>query len=110
MPIYRNLWDHIRKDMPKKGRSKTGKGLDPLSLPARLQTALRALYGHYQETFEVWQEAGIEVPVHARHVDDPVDDDMCHVNSLRLQLSRHALGDGTQPVFSGRERRSWRSL
>ena len=62
MPIYRNLWEHIRKDMPKKGRSKTGKELDPLSLPARLQTALDALYGHYEQTFEAWREAGIEVP------------------------------------------------
>jgi type III restriction enzyme len=62
MPIYRNLWEHIRKDMPKKGRSKTGKGLDPLSLPARLQTALDALYGHYEQIFEEWRKAGIEVP------------------------------------------------
>jgi hypothetical protein len=48
--------------MPKKGRSKSGKELDPLSLPARLQTALEALYGHYEETFDVWQKGGIEVP------------------------------------------------
>jgi type III restriction enzyme len=62
MPIYRNLWEHIRKEMPKKGRGKSGKGLDPLSLPAKLQTALEALYGHYQTTFELWEEASIDVP------------------------------------------------
>src|SRR4030095_1588378 len=39
MPMYRNLWDHIGKRMPKKGRGKSGK-LDPLDLPAELQTAL----------------------------------------------------------------------
>ena len=33
-------------------------GLDPLSLPVELQTALDALYGHYKKTFELWQEAG----------------------------------------------------
>ena len=27
-----------------------------------LQTALEALYGHYARTFELWQDAGIEVP------------------------------------------------
>ena len=28
----------------------------------QLQTALEALYGHYEKTFALWQEAGIEVP------------------------------------------------
>jgi type III restriction enzyme len=50
MPIYRNLWEHIRKDMPKKGRG-AGGDLDPLMLPTRLKTALEALYGHYKKTF-----------------------------------------------------------
>lgn len=61
MPMYRNLWHHIRAKMPKKGRSKA-KSLDPLSLPPQLQTALEALYGHYQQTFQLWQESGISVP------------------------------------------------
>jgi type III restriction enzyme len=61
MPVYRNLWDHIGKHMPKKGRAKGGV-LDPLSLPAELQTALFALYGHYDKTFALWQEEGIGVP------------------------------------------------
>ncbi len=57
MPMFRNLWEHIRKDMPKKGRGKA-EALDPLKLPTRLQTALEALYGHYEKTFELWQERG----------------------------------------------------
>lgn len=61
MPMYRNLWENIREDMPKKGRGKA-KALDPLDLPARLQTALLALYGHYEKTFKLWQEAKIGVP------------------------------------------------
>src|SRR5229473_2662401 len=61
MPIYRNLWEHIRKDMPKKGRG-AGGDLDPLMLPTRLKTALEALYGHYKKTFELWQQRGISVP------------------------------------------------
>ena len=61
MPKFRNLWEHIRRDMPKKGRGKA-KTLDPLSLPAELQTALQALYGHYEKTFELWEKAGISVP------------------------------------------------
>ncbi|MCZ7571609.1 MAG: DEAD/DEAH box helicase family protein [Ardenticatenaceae bacterium] len=61
MPKFRNLWEHIRTKMPKKGRRKAAT-LDPLSLPAELQTALEALYGHYEKTFESWQQAGIRVP------------------------------------------------
>ena len=49
--------------MPKKGRGKA-KTLDPLSLPVELQTALEALYGHYQKTFELMEkrQEGIVVP------------------------------------------------
>ncbi len=61
MPMFRNLWENIRKDMPKKGRGQ-GEELDPLKLPTRLQTALQALYGHYEKTFRLWEEKGIKVP------------------------------------------------
>jgi len=61
MPVFRNLWEHIGKKMPKKGRGK-GQALDPLSIPVELQTALEALYGHYQKTFVLWQASGIKVP------------------------------------------------
>lgn len=61
MPKFRNLWEHIRTKMPKKGRGQ-GKALDPLSIPVELQTALEALYGHYEKTYKLWQEAGIKVP------------------------------------------------
>ena len=61
VPMYRNLWDHIRTKMPKKGRGKAA-SLDPLSLPPQLQTALAVLYGHYEKTFALWRQAGIRVP------------------------------------------------
>jgi type III restriction enzyme len=60
-PKFRNLWDHIGKKLPKKGRS-AGKSLDPFSLPVELLTALEALYGHYEKTFQLWQDADIGVP------------------------------------------------
>ncbi len=61
VPVYRNLWENIRAEMPKKGRGKSER-LDPLSLPLKLQTALEALYGHYAKTYELWRGVGVEVP------------------------------------------------
>ncbi len=61
MPVFRNLWENIRKDMPKAGRSRA-RSLDPLSLPAKLQTALEVLYGHYRETYELWQQEKVAIP------------------------------------------------
>ena len=61
MPMYRELWKHIRTRMPRQGRGKAG-ALDASSLPPQLRTALDALYGHYEETFRLWQEAEVSVP------------------------------------------------
>jgi len=61
MPMYRNLWEHIRKKMPKKGRGKAS-SLNPLNLPPQLLTALEALYGHYAQTYALWEKEGISVP------------------------------------------------
>ena len=61
MPKFRNLWEHIGKEMPKMGRAKA-KALNLLRVPSLLRGALDALYGHYAETYELWREAGIKVP------------------------------------------------
>ena len=61
MPKFRNLWEHIRTRMPKKGRGQS-KTLDPLSIPVELQTALEALYGHYKKTYDLWHASGLNVP------------------------------------------------
>jgi type III restriction enzyme len=64
-PKFRNLWEEIKKSphgLPKKGRSASAKGYDPLALPPVLLSALEALYGHYAKTFELWEKEGIGVP------------------------------------------------
>jgi type III restriction enzyme len=61
MPMFRNLWEHIRDKMPKKGRGKSD-ALNPLDLPVQLQTALEALYGHYVQTYDLWLKEKISVP------------------------------------------------
>ncbi len=62
-PIYRNLWDHIGKKLPKKGRAKSGGGNpEALAEVTPLITALRSLYAHYEKTDEQWRAMGHEVP------------------------------------------------
>ncbi|SHO61167.1 type III restriction enzyme [Pseudoxanthobacter soli DSM 19599] len=58
--VYRDLWKHIGKEMPK---SASGAGrLSPFDLPNMLTTALNALYSHYEGEHERWRQAGIGVP------------------------------------------------
>ena len=61
VPVFRNLWEHVRGDMPRAGRNRAG-NLDPLNLPTTLQTALEALNGHYKTTYDQWQADGAAVP------------------------------------------------
>jgi type III restriction enzyme len=61
MPMFRNLWEHIRARMPRRGRGQA-EALNPLDLPPQLQTALDALYGHYAQTFVLWAEKKVVVP------------------------------------------------
>ncbi|MBC6427996.1 MAG: DEAD/DEAH box helicase family protein [Cellvibrionales bacterium] len=61
IPLFRNLWQHIRSDMPKKGRGKAGP-LDPLQIPLQLQRALKALYDHYEKTFQMSRKAKMSAP------------------------------------------------
>jgi type III restriction enzyme len=64
MPMFRNLWENLKDAqprLPRGGRTVAGE-LDPLNLPTLLQTALQALYGHYEKTFNKWVESGIKVP------------------------------------------------
>lgn len=60
LPLYRNLWRAIGKKMPKKARGE--KKPDPLKLPLELQTAIDALYGHYEKTYREWEKAQIGIP------------------------------------------------
>ena len=60
-PRFRDLWKNIKNKMPKKGRGKN-LNIDPETLPTELKTAIEALYGHYEKTFNEWLKAGIDVP------------------------------------------------
>ena len=65
MPTYRDLWVHIRDELPKKGAR-----TDPVSgepkLPGPLEGALLSLYYDYKKDFERWEQLRAEGDGHSR--------------------------------------------
>ena len=58
--VYRDLWKHIGKSMPKSTAS--ANKLSPFDLNPLLLTALNSLYSHYASEFDRWKQVGIGVP------------------------------------------------
>lgn len=67
-PTYRDLWLHIREDLPKKGRGTDAVGGEP-KLPAELQGALLSLYGNYEKYHRLWEQ---NAEARARGITPPV--------------------------------------
>jgi type III restriction enzyme len=54
MPTYRNLWERIRDDLPRKGRKTDAVQGEP-KLPAELQGAIHSLYSNYRKSYAIWE-------------------------------------------------------
>jgi type III restriction enzyme len=111
---YRNLWQHIRKDMPK-GRGAVTTGAEPI-LPKELQGALHSLYSHYEKAYQQWQVQVQKYP----DLMPPVFIVVC--NNTRssklvfdylagwekpLSTTTSTLVPGNLPIFSNVERDQW---
>lgn len=65
MPVLRNLYDHVRDELPRKGQKrrkadakKEGKeatGEEPPHLPTLVKLALEKFYGHYRKDYEQYR-------------------------------------------------------
>ena len=55
-PVYRQLWPHIRDELPRKGRGADALGAEP-RLPVKLQGALHSLYSNYKKYHDLWEQA-----------------------------------------------------
>lgn len=60
-PIFRDLWEHVKKDLPRGNAKKVTTGT-PDDLPPKLINAINALYSKYEETFAAWEAAKIPYP------------------------------------------------
>jgi type III restriction enzyme len=58
VPIFLNLWDGIKDQLPKGKRVSSGARED-ITIPADLEQALNLLYGSYERTLEAWTAAGM---------------------------------------------------
>jgi len=54
VPEFRNLWLHVRDDLPKKGMKTGNYDLSTLILPTKLQEALESLYGSYESYYRAY--------------------------------------------------------
>jgi type III restriction enzyme len=55
-PTYRDLWPHIREDLPKKNRKVEALSGEP-KLPKELEGALVSLYRNYEQSFRRWESS-----------------------------------------------------
>ncbi len=56
LPKFRDIYRHVAKYLPKKGRGKQSKAaMDPQSLPHLLLQATEALYKHYEGIYRAWE-------------------------------------------------------
>lgn len=56
IPEFRNLWLHVRDDLPKKGKKTGDYDLSVLILPTTLQEAIESLYGSYEKYYREYEK------------------------------------------------------
>ena len=54
-PTYRDLWLHIRDELPKKGRGTQNLSGEP-AIPVELEGALQSLYSNYEKYYNKWEQ------------------------------------------------------
>lgn len=80
IPKYRNLWEHIKKTLPK--RNEADSDSHPLTdYLAEADGPLKQLAGAWEDTFTAWEEAGRKVP--------PVMIAICHDTTVARLLEHH---------------------
>lgn len=62
VPEFRNLWLHVRDDLPKKGKKTGDYDLSVLVLPTTLNLALDSLYGNYEKYYREYEKQKKENP------------------------------------------------
>jgi type III restriction enzyme len=62
VPKYRNLWEHVKKSLPRGAKDDPERGSDLTAYLTQVDGPLKQLAGEWVESFERWQSAGRAVP------------------------------------------------
>jgi type III restriction enzyme len=117
-PTYRDLWQRIRENLPRKGRGTETLTSEP-KLPKELQGALHSLYGNYEKYYRRWQE---DKKAQAEGQTPPVFIVVCNNTNVSKMVYDYVAGwekplpdgstvkvPGELPIFSNVEDGQWRS-
>ena len=56
VPEFRNLWEYVSGDLPKKGKKTGDYDLSTIILPTKLEEALHSLYGNYEKYYREFEK------------------------------------------------------
>jgi len=109
MPVLKNLYQHVKKDLPKKGQKrkkaearKKGETLleDPPKLPPKVKLALEQFYKHYKDDYDRVRELFDNPPVFIV---------VCNNTSVSKEVYKYVAGyeraiaeDGTTKAVAGK--------
>ncbi|MFA4845739.1 MAG: DEAD/DEAH box helicase family protein [Patescibacteria group bacterium] len=96
-PEFRNLWLHVRDDLPKKGLKKGEYDLSRIVLPTKLQAAIESLYGNYEKYYRRYEEDRAKNPA----VMPPVMIVVCNNTAVSEMVYRWIAGF-ERPTESGK--------
>ncbi len=94
VPEFRNLWLHVRDDLPKKGKKTGDYDLSVLVLPTALNLALDSLYGNYEKYYREYEKQKKENPA----VMPPVMIVVCNNTTVSELIYRWIAGYERQTV------------
>ncbi|MGQ0715292.1 MAG: BPTD_3080 family restriction endonuclease [Gemmatimonadaceae bacterium] len=104
LPAYRQLWEKIRADLPRKGRGTAAITGEPV-LPVELEGAIQSLYDNYRKYHELWKQ---DAEARVRGLTAPVFIAVCNNTNVSKLVFDHIAGwertvaDGTTRLVPGR--------
>lgn len=100
VPKYRNLWEYVKKALPKRGDDPDDAGHPLVNYLSEVDGPLKQLAGAWHESFQGWAQAGREVP--------PAMIVVCNETKMAEMLEKHIADRGeASPWLQNRDGESY---